>query len=518
MAQKSLALTRRAVLISAILASSMAFIDGTALNVALPSIQEALGLNGQQMLWTVNAYTLFLASLMLVGGALGDLFGKKKIFGLGIILFVVFSAACGLASNGTFLIVSRALQGIGGALMVPGSLSLITACYPRQSLGQAIGTWSMFSAFTTILGPVLGGWLADEGLWRFIFYINLPLGALAAFLLFRYVSEPVKPLNYQLDWRGALLVTVGMLSLTLGFIEAGEYGFEQVWVTVIIAAGLVFLLLFVWQEKRCVSPLLPLELFRSRTFSGANLLTLLVYGALAAVLFFLPLNLIQIQAYPEAQAGYAILPFGGLIALMGRFSGRLTDYFGPKFLLIAGPVLTGAAFWWLGSVGYQPGFDRFWLSFFPPLALAGIGMGLTVVPLTTAVMNCVSESQSGIASGVNNTIARLANVLFLALIGALALISFQKQLAERARNSALSEDKQMLIINRAENLAATRAPAEWPASQKEQVQNWVRENFLTTFRLSARSAAFLCWLSAVISAFLIEGKPKKIRLEQSGNT
>ncbi|MDZ7846751.1 MAG: MFS transporter [Owenweeksia sp.] len=343
--QQNLALT------TAIMASSMAFIDSTALTVALPALQRSLGLDGSQLLWVVNAYTLFLASLMLLGGSLGDLFGKRQVFMIGIALFTVFSALCGLAQSGPALIIGRALQGAGGALMVPGSLALITATFPKQKRGSAIGTWSMLSAFTTILGPVVGGYLAGEGLWRAIFLINLPLGVASFLILWLKVPEPVRTLGKRLDWQGGLLATLAFGGITYGFIEASEKGFDQWYLWLAIGLGTLALLLFIVIEARSPKPMMPLALFRSATFSGANALTLFVYGALGAILFFVPLNLIQIQGYPEHLAGFAILPFGATIALLARFSGRWTDRVGRKTPLIAGPLVTGAAFLFICPCG-----------------------------------------------------------------------------------------------------------------------------------------------------------------------
>lgn len=503
---------QKAVLISAILASSMAFIDSTALNVALPALQRSLDLSGLELLWVVNAYTLFLAALMLVGGSLGDFYGKKRVFASGILIFTFFSVCCGLAPDGTFLIVSRALQGVGGALMVPGSLSLVTVSFDREKRGQAIGTWSMFSSFTTILGPVIGGYLADAGLWRGIFFINVPLGLISLWLVWSKIPEPAKTTSFKLDWRGATLATLGIFSLTFGFIEAAEKGFESLYIWSSIAAGLTLLFAFIWQGTKTRHPLLPLQLFRSKTFAGANLMTLLIYGAMGAILFFVPLNLIQVQGYNETQAGLAILPFGGLIALLARLSGKFSDKMGAKLPLMIGPLITGVGFFAMGHIGLTKGFDDFWHSWLPALATAGIGMGLTVVPLTTSVMNCVTEQQSGIASGVNNTVARLAGVLFLALIGALALIYFKDALLAASAEKLPAEQIQYLA-KAAEDLADTKPASNWNDATKNFVNVQVKRSFLSTFKWVSISSALLCWLATLISAFFVAGKPKKIKLE-----
>ncbi len=501
------------VLVTAILASSMAFIDGTALNVALPALQRSLDLSASQLLWVVNGYTLFLASLILLGGSMGDVYGKKKIFLLGIILFTIFSIACGMAPNGEFLIIARALQGMGGALMVPGSLSIISASFPQGSRGKAIGTWSMFSAFTTILGPVLGGYLAGEGLWRAIFFINVPLGLACIIMLVVKVPEPARAKGHKLDWTGGLLATLGFCGLTYGFIEASEIGFQNriIWFSIILGALLT--ILFVWYESKAKMPLMPLDLFKSSSFSGANAMTLFVYGALGAVLFFVPLNLIQVQGYPEQLAGLAILPFGGLIALLARTSGTLTDRIGARLPLIIGPVITGFAFLAFTLIGVTEGFKDFWTTFFPALALGGIGMGLTVVPLTTTVMNCVTEENTGIASGVNNTIARLAGVLALAILGATALLSFQDDLISSLQGNGLNEKQIAYMEVEATKLAEAAPREEWPAEIKETVSFQVKRSFVSTFNLVSIISAILCFLGALISWFFIRAKPKAVKLE-----
>lgn len=498
---------RNLALLSAILASSMAFIDGTALNVALPRIQQALALSGVEMLWVVNGYTLFLASLMLAGGALGDVYGKKKVFQWGIIVFTLTSAGCGLSQDGLMLIILRMAQGVGGALMVPGSLALITAVFPREERGRAIGTWSMFSAFTTILGPVLGGYLADIGLWRMVFFINVPLGLLASWLLSR-VQEPVRQEGRQLDWVGALLATVGTTSAVFAFLQAGEKGFQTPLILFTLGFGLVLLLVFIWWESRASDPMLPLSLFQSPTFSAANFLTLLVYGALGAALFFLPLNLIQVQGYASSTAGFAILPFGGLIALLARLSGSWTDRVGPKLPLTIGPLITGVAFFSFSFIGQTPGPSTFWTTFFPVLTLAGVGMGLTVVPLTTAVMQCVTEKDSGIASGVNNTISRLANVLLLAILGAVALLLFKEGLLHLLSESGLTSDQLQYMRQQAGDLAAASPADEWSDRLQEITQKAVKSTFIATFNIVTRIAGVVCMGGGLIAALFVRKNPK----------
>lgn len=501
------------VLVAAILASSMAFIDSTALNVALPALQRSLGLSAAQLLWVVNAYTLFLASLMLIGGSLGDLYGKRRVFLIGITVFTLFSAACGLAQSGTQLIIFRGLQGIGGALMVPGSLSIISASFPQDTRGKAIGTWSMFSAFTTVFGPVLGGYLAEAGWWRAIFYINVPLGIVSFLILLLKVEEPVRPKDKKLDWQGGLWATLSFAALTFGFIQASERGFQTWWIWSSLVAGVAFLAAFIWREATASKPMMPLSLFRSPTFAGANAMTLFVYGALSSILFFVPLNLIQVQGYAEGLAGLAVLPFGGTIALLSRLSGKWTDKVGARPPLIIGPLVTGCAFLGFSFIGLTAGAGDFWTSFFPVLLLGGIGMGITVVPLTTAVMNCVNESDSGIASGVNNTMSRLAGVLAIAILGSIAILQFQKDIHQKALHSSLSDEQVQHLDREAEKLAEASPAADWPAGMQEQAQSWIDHSFIDVFNLLAYITAALCFIGAIVSWIFIKGRPKKVQLD-----
>ncbi|HKL02605.1 MAG TPA: MFS transporter, partial [Cryomorphaceae bacterium] len=339
-------------LVAAILASSMAFIDSTALNVALPAIQKNLDLSGAQLIWVVNGYTLFLASLMLAGGALGDIYGKKRVFTTGVFLFVIASLGCGLSPNGFILILLRSFQGMAAALMVPGSLALISAVYPKATKGRAIGYWSMFSALTTILGPVLGGYLASIGWWRVVFFINVPLGIAALILLFKYVKEPeIAAPEKALDIRGAILSAVSLTLIVFSFIQGGEHGFDRWYLWISLVVGIFLFAIFIRLEKHHKSPLLRISLFRSRVFTVANSITFFIYGGLGVFMYFLPLNLIQIQGYSAELAGIATLPFGICIALLAPLSGKWIDRVGPRIPLFIGPLLTGFGFWGFSLFG-----------------------------------------------------------------------------------------------------------------------------------------------------------------------
>lgn len=498
----------RAVLLATILASSMAFIDSSALDVSASALQLDLGLNGSQLLWVINAYLLFLSSLILVGGSLGDRYGRKRIFMIGIIIFTAASVACGFAQDANFLIAARAVQGIGGALMVPGSLAIISAYFPPDQRGKAIGTWSTFSTLTTLGGPVLGGWLAGHGLWRAVFFINVPLAAVALYTLVRHVPESrTERTEGRLDIPGAALATIGLAALTFGFLQAPDYGLSDARVLGALALGVVALVAFLTLEARSPNPMMPLRLFRSHTFSGANLLTLFLYAALRVAPFFFTLNLIQVQGYPPEVAGATFLPFSILLALMSRWSGGLIDRIGARIPLIVGPAITALGFALMALPGITAGPDQYWATYFPSVIALGIGMGITVAPLTTAVMGSAPQGSTGVASGINNAVARTAGVLAVAILGAFAIGIFGSNLDARTNTLDIPEQAKVELREQAPQFGAAMPPASLTAEQAAAASEAIKFSFVDTFRLIAGIATVLAALSAVMAALLIEKRP-----------
>ncbi len=470
----------RWLLASTILASSMVFIDGTLVNVALAALQRELGASLADVQWVVEAYTLFLAALLLAGGAAGDRFGRRRVFSLGVALFAVASIGCALSRNVGELIAARAVQGVGGALLVPGSLAIIRASFGERDRGKAIATWSAATALTTALGPVVGGWLIDHASWRAAFFINVPLAAIVLFLTPRHVPESRNDrAQGRLDWLGALLVTLGLGAIVYGFIEAPSLGWSGASVLIALVTGVAALAAFVVVEMRHPSPTVPLHLFRSRAFSGANLLTLLLYAALGGSLFFVPLNLIQVQHYSTTAAGAALLPLVALLAGLSRWAARLVERFGARLPLVVGPVTAACGF----ALFAVPGVGgSYWTTFFPAIVVLGLGLAITVAPLTATVMNSVDGAYAGAASGINNAASRIAGLLAIALFGIVMVPIFNRSMHERLARAAMPPAVIEALQAQRSKLAAIEMPAGIDAASKDVAERAVAQAFVTGFR------------------------------------
>ena len=486
----------RWILAATILASSMAFIDGTVVNVALPFLQTNLNATAIGIQWVVESYALFLSALLLVGGSLGDRYGRRRIFNTGVVIFALASAFCGLAANIEQLIIGRAIQGVGGALLVPGSLALISSSFSARERGRAIGTWSGFSAITTAIGPVLGGWLVEHWSWRAAFFLNLPLALAVVVISISKVPESREKEHHgPLDWLGAVLATIGLGGVVYGLIESPRLGFSNPMVLLPLIGGLVSLVAFVYQEAHARNAMTPPELFRSRNFAGANVLTLFLYAALSGTFFFFTLNLIQIQGYSATAAGAALLPFVVLMFSLSRWSGGLVERFGARLPLTVGPIIAAAGFalFALPSISAS----SYWTSFFPAVVVLGLGMAVSVAPLTTTVMSAVGEEQAGVASGINNAVSRTAGLLAVAVFGVIMLHAFSQSLWSRMSVIRLDESLKHSIYDQRVQLAAVVIPPNTDPATLEKIKEAIAESFVFGFRTIMLVSALLAVMSGL---------------------
>lgn len=493
------------VLAATILGSSMASIDGTVVNVALPVLQTALQATVTDVQWIVESYALFLAALILVGGSLGDRFGRRRIFAYGIALFALASIWCGFSPNVNQLIIARAVQGIGGALLIPGSLAIISASFDSEQRGQAIGTWSGFTAITTALGPVLGGWLVENTSWRWIFFLNVPLAVIVLSILFWRVPESRdEEENARLDWWGAVLAALGLGAIVFGLIESSNLGLTHPLVLSLLVAGALILSAFIFVEANSRTPMMPLSLFKSRTFSGANLLTLLLYSALGGVFFFFPFNLIQVQGYSATTAGAAFLPFILIMFFLSRWSGGLVSRYGAKLPLTVGPIIAALGF----ALFAVPGINSsYWTTFFPAVAVLGVGMAISVAPLTITVMGAVKVRQAGIASGINNAVSRTAGLLAIALLSIIVLNTFNRSLDQRLAALKIPPSVQQMLAPERIKLAGAEVPTGLNTEVSAMLKNAIALSFVDSFRLVMFIAIGLALASAIVAILTIKKQP-----------
>ena len=492
------------VLAATILGSSMAFIDGTAVNVALPALQKSFDATVLDVQWVVESYALFLAALLLAGGAIGDRYGRGRVFCSGVALFALASIGGGMAQSINQLIVARAAQGVAGALLVPGSLAIISASFDEQRRGQAIGTWSGFTAITAGAGPVVGGWLIEHVSWRAVFFINAPLALIVLLISLRHVPESRDgDANSTLDWSGALFATLGLGALVYGLIESSRLGFAHPLVLATLFGGVLALAGFLVIETQSPNPLLPLALFGARNFSGANLLTFFLYTALAGGMFFLPLNLIQVQGYSATGAGAAWLPFILILFLLSRWSGGLVNKFGAKTPLMAGPGIAalGYGLFMVPGVG-----GNYWTTFFPAMVVLGLGMAISVAPLSTTVMNAVPDNRAGVASGVNNAVSRVAGLLGIAVLGIVVVHTFDRDLDQRLAHMNLVPDVRIAIDEQRVRLAGAELPSNIEPPIRVTLQQAINESFVFAFRRVMLAAAGLALLSGIVSFTVIEDR------------
>lgn len=494
--------SRRGVLGATILGSSMVFIDGTLVNVILPKLQETFHATGAQIQWVVEAYTLFLSALILVGGALGDRYGRKRIYEYGTFIFVAASIACGLSRTLWQLTLARAIQGIGGALLTPGSLAIINAVFPEKERGRAIGTWSGSSAMATALGPVLGGYLSDNFSWRWAFFINVPIAALTIALSRKFLPTDCKETGTEaLDLPGALTSTLGLTGLTVALIEAGRVGLRNGMVSGLLVASVVLLALFLLIEARNPRAMMPFELFRARQFSGANAFTLFLYAAMGAAFYFLPFYLIQIQGFTAIQAGAANLPFIAIMFVFSRWTGGLYDRVGARIPLTIGALIAGTGLVLLGALSNSNA--SYWRAFFPGIATFGLGVALCVSPLTTAALGAIPVERSGVASGINNSVARCGGLLAVAVATLLMLSTFRHHLREELEPLPIDARIKNALIVDSSQLAALSVPETAPAALKPLARRSIELAYVRSFKEIMFFAAILTFAAAGVAFFAL---------------
>ena len=494
---------KRWTLIATIVASSMTFIDGTVVNVALPALQRDLGATITDVQWVIEAYALFLGSLILVGGSLGDQLGRRRVFLSGVIVFTIASVLCGIAPTSLSLIAGRAVQGLGAAFLVPGSLAIITTTFDDDERGRAIGTWSGFTAIMTAIGPVLGGWLVEHASWRGVFFMNVPLAAVVVLLSLRSIEETKDPSREgAIDWAGAALAVIGLSGIVFGLLEWPPLGPRHPLVLSTLGIGVGALFGLVVVERRVENPMLPLALFSSRCFAPANVLTFFLYAALTEMLFLVPLELIQVQRYTATAAGAMLLPFPIIMFVMSRWSGGLIRRVGHRLPLTAGPLIAA-----IGLATFAlPARDRFVVAVtLLAIVILGVGMAITVAPLTTTVMESVSSEHSGVASGVNNAVARVAGLIAIAVFGVMISGIFNARVTGPIARLPLSAEAGAQVREQLPKLAGADVAAlpALTAEQKTIVRAAVDTSFTSAFRIAMLVAALLAVAAAIVGLKIV---------------
>ena len=476
-----------------ILGTGMVYLDQSAVNVALPKLQEAFSADVSGLQWMIDIYILTLGVLLLIGGALGDLYGRVRVFVIGMIIFVLASLACGLSTSLGMLIAGRAVQGVGGALLVPGGLAMINAVVAEERRGRALGLWGTFSPLVTLSGPIVGGWMVDNVSWRAIFFLNMPLGVAATYVALRYVPETRdEEGSRRLDVPGVLSLMVGLAGVLFGLIEGPNLGWGNPLVVAALGGGVAGLAVFVIVERRSSAPMLPLNLFRNLPFTGINAMTLLIYFAMSSVFFFQYLNLQQVQGYTALQAGLAALPSTLMLALLARWVGKLTDRIGPAPLMTIGCLIICASYFLYALPGVGDSRTaaaqtsiipiEYWTTFFPASLVFGLGAIFTYIPLTSVALGSLPNRYSGIASGFNNAVTRIAQMVAVAVFGALMADVFRAGMVNRLAAVPLGEAAHADLLSRVRDLGAIAAPDGLAPAVAEAVRQAVGWSFVDAFR------------------------------------
>jgi EmrB/QacA subfamily drug resistance transporter len=489
------------VIAAASLGSGMAFLDSTVVNVALPAVQTELEVSARGAQWVYGTFALVLAALVLLGGSLGDRYGRRRVFVLGAAIFAAASAWGALAPGPAQLVAARAVQGAGGALLVPASLAILGASFEGKLRAKAIGAWGALSGTAMAVGPVLGGWLVEEVSWRTAFLITPAMAVVAIPIALWHVPESRDPEVHRLDLFGALLATIGLGGLVYGLIESSASGFGAPVVLAALIAGTGAILAFVFVERRTKDPMVPPSLFRSRTFGGASLVTLLFYMALTGSLYFLPFLMIHVHGYSAFVAGTVFLPFVAMAFVLSRVSGRICALFGTKVPLVVASLATAVGLLLFALPGVEHG--SYWTSFFPAMVVQGFGMALVITPLTTVALGSVEGEHSGLASGVNNAVARVAAPLAVAVLGVFVYGAFSANLDARLDGMDLSGGVRSEMEAAKADLGAAEAPEGVNARTAARIERAVDESFVAAFRAVMLVSSALALASALVAALMV---------------
>jgi EmrB/QacA subfamily drug resistance transporter len=503
---------KRLTLLACILGSSIVFIDGTVVNVALPAIRADLGAGLAAQQWIVEAYLLTLGSLILIGGSLSDLFGRRRVFALGTFVFGVTSLLCAVAPSASILVGARALQGVAGALLVPSTLAIIVATFGEGERGRAIGSWTAWTGISTVIGPFAGGFLIGAASWRWVFAINILPVAAALFMIARELPDFLdeRQEHVHVDIRGAILCALGLAGPVFALIEQPTYGWTDPTVAAPLVAGLVLFGLFLAHERRSPEPMLPLSLFARRNFTVANAATLLVYAGLSGAIFYLVLFLQETAGYSALEAGLSLTPVTVLTFFLSSRFGALADRIGPRLLMGVGPVIAGAGLLMLVSLDSTA---RYLTDVLPGLSLFGLGLSMTVAPLTATVLADADQHHAGIASGVNNAVARVAGLLAIAAVGAFVSAQFAStvdtELVRRAQNAEVRR-----AAEEAKKRPLTTNPGSVPPSERPTVERALERASVRAFHVGIGLSGGLVIAGGVISALGIRNPRRKVAAEE----
>ncbi len=493
------------ILAATTLASSTAFIMGTAISVAAPSIQHTLEANLSSVLWVANAQLLLLGSLLLIGGSLGDYFGQKRIFIIGLVIQSTGAVLSGFAPNVTILIIFQAFQGIGSALMVPQSLAIINKCFPEKERGQAIGLWAGISGGISTMGPFIAGLLVDAFSWRAVFFMILPVTVISIIITVKTMPMIYRAKPKKLDWPGTFLAFIFLLGLIYGLISGPSIGWTNPIIVASLAISLAAIIAFILVESRRPEPLVPFAMFRNKLVTGANLATLFLYFALSGTIFFTVLNLQQAQGYSAALAGLALLPANILITVFSGPAGALADRVGPRLQMILGPALAALGMGLLATAGIGA---NYWLHFFPGLFLLGAGMSLVIAPLTKSAL-AVKPDWSGLASGFNNAVSRIAGLLALAILGIVMTTVFISHLDQNILRTDLNTSQQGQIISQADKLGGITVPSDFSNSAQNEAKQAIEKSFVSGYQRAMIFCAVMAALAAIASATTIKNQSNR---------